>query len=378
MYAPKDAAIPFVIEIEERPWWTTWRYPRLTRHSGVAGRLLCGRHNGREIVIERETSLDRNDQENNKECLNLTVSVVIPTRNRSDLLRRALDSVLSQTYPPIDIIIIDDASEDSHAYDRIEELDFRVRYVRNEHPLGPSGARNAGIYLARGELVAFLDDDDEWLPEKLEKQVREFLHDPEVGAVYCRCKWRDLDTGTEYPHTGTHFAHGWILPEQLVEDHTCGAPTYVVRRDRLISIGCFDTSLLGREDWDLTIRLAEQCKIAFVDEDLVIAGRHTRLGVSKHYNNLLDAQERILWKYSLLRKRLGISVDRKAKSKYYAVGGMLHCYMGRPLIGAYFHVLGIISWPMFISNYSGLMKSFSPLPIRKALSNMRRKFYGCG
>lgn len=320
--------------------------------------------------------MDTNHQENNEERLNLAVSVVIPTRNRADLLRKALDSALSQSYPPMEVIIIDDASEDSHAYAGVDALlDPRVRYVRNERPLGPSGARNAGIYLASGELVAFLDDDDEWLPEKLEKQVREFLHDPDVGAVYCPCKWRDLDTGAVYPHSRTHYAYGWILPKQLVEDHTCGTPTYVVRRDHLLSIGCFDTSLLGREDWDLTIRLAEQCKIAFVDEDLVIAGRHTRLGVSKHCANLLDAQERILRKYSLLRKRLGVTIDRKAKSKYYAAGGMLHCYMGRPVLGAYFHVLGIINWPLFPTNYSGLLKSVFSLPIRRALSNMRRKLY---
>jgi glycosyltransferase involved in cell wall biosynthesis len=334
---------------------------------------VMGRHRGSVIAVNMETLMDINSIEKHEECLNLTVSVVIPTRNRADLLRKALDSALSQTYPLMEIIVIDDASEDSHAYARIEELDLRVRYVRNDRPLGPSGARNAGIYLARGELVAFLDDDDEWLPEKLEKQVREFLLDPEVGAVYCPCKWRDLDTGTIYPHTGTHYAHGWILTEQLIEDHTCGTPTYVVRRNLLLSIGCFDTSLPCREDWDLSIRLAEHCKIAFVDEDLVIAGRHTRPGVSKHYGNLLNAQERILKKYSLLRKRSGIAVDRKAKSRYYASRGMLHCYMGRPVMGAYYHILGIINWPLYPTNYSGLLKSFFSLPIRRALSNMRRK-----
>jgi glycosyltransferase involved in cell wall biosynthesis len=284
--------------------------------------------------------------------------------------------VLSQSYPPIEVIIIDDASEDCHAYADVEALlDPRVRYVRNEFPLGPSGARNIGICLSHGELVAFLDDDDQWLPEKLQKQVREFLRDPEVGAVYCPCKWRDLDTGTVYPRTRTHYAYGWILPEQLVEDHTCGAPTYMVRRDLLLSIGCFDTSLSGREDWDLSIRLAEICKIAFVDEDLVIAGRHTRLGVSKHYGNLLDAQERILRKHSTLRKSLGVMVDRRARSKYYAAGGMLYCYMGRPILGAYFHVLGIINWPLYTTNYSGLLKSFFPLPIRRALSSERRHLF---
>ena len=323
--------------------------------------------------------MDINLQEDNEECLNLTVSVVIPTRNRADLLRKALDSVFSQTYPPMEIIVIDDASQDSRAYAGVDALlDSRVRYVRNERPLGPSGARNAGIHLASGELVAFLDDDDEWLPEKLEKQVRTFLGDPEVGAVYCRHKLRDTKAGSVYSPSCTHFASGWILTEQLVEDHTGPTSTYVIRRDCLLSVGCFDTLLRGREDWDLTIRLAERCKIGFVNEDLLIMNLHPGSHVSTHFDNQIKAEEAILQKYSTLRKRLGGTVDRRAKANHYATIGTLNCYLGRPMLGAYFHVLGIISWPMFISNYSGLMKSFSPLPIRKALSNMRRKLYGSG
>lgn len=314
-----------------------------------------------------------NNQENNEERLNLTVSVVISTRNRPDWLRKALDSALSQTYPPMEIIVIDDASEDSHAYAGVDTLlDPKVRYVRNEHPLGPGGARNAGIYLARGELVAFLDDDDEWLPEKLEKQVREFVQDPEVGAVYCHRKLRDTKTGSVYSPSNTHFASGWILAEQLVVDHTGPTSTYVVRRDCLLNVGCFDTLLRGREDWDLTIRLSEHCKIGFVNEDLLIMNLHPGSHVSTHFDNQIKAEKAMLQKYSSLRKRLGGTVDRRAKANHYAAIGMLNCHLGRPMIGAYSHVLGILNWPIFISNYSGLLKSFFPLPIRRALSNMRR------
>ena len=300
----------------------------------------------------------------------LSVSVVIPTHNRADLLPRALESVLAQTYPPLEIIVIDDASDDPQAYADVTALqDPRVRFVRHARPLGPSGARNAGISLASGDVVAFLDDDDEWLPEKLEKQMPELLRDPEVGAVYCRCKLRDLDTGAVYSKAVSHYAQGWILAEQLIEDFTSRTPTYIVLRGLLLGIGCFDTSLHGREDWDLTIRLAERCKIAFVDEDLVIAGCHTRQSVSKQYNNLLVAHERILAKYEPLRKRLGIAVDRKAKARYYAVSGMLYCYMGHHILGAYRHILGIIQWPLYGRNYSGVFKAFLPLSVRKALSS---------
>ena len=101
-----------------------------------------------------------------------TVSVVIPTYNRADLLPRAIRSVLSQTYWNCELIIVDDCSTDNTREVVSTWTDSRIRYIRHPENRHQSGAINTGIEHARGQYVAFLDDDDEWMPTKLEKQVR--------------------------------------------------------------------------------------------------------------------------------------------------------------------------------------------------------------
>ena len=115
------------------------------------------------------------------------VSVVIPTRNRRDRLERAIKSAKVQTWPTIEIIVVDDASSDGtqlFLQKRVSE-DARVQVVRNEVPRGGGGARNQGVAVARGQYIAFLDDDDTWLPEKLAEQVALMKANPGASAVSC-------------------------------------------------------------------------------------------------------------------------------------------------------------------------------------------------
>ena len=113
------------------------------------------------------------------------VSVIIPTYNRADLLPRAVKSALSQTYDDYEILIVDDCSTD-HTRETVSAWDDeRVRYTRHTENRGQSGALNMGIHNASGQYIAFLDDDDEWVPTKLEKQVAVLeSSDPKVGLVY--------------------------------------------------------------------------------------------------------------------------------------------------------------------------------------------------
>ena len=99
-------------------------------------------------------------------------TVVIPTYNRSKLLKGAIQSVLKQTYENFELIVVDDASTDNTKNIVKSFYDNRIRYMMNYHAKGGAGARNAGIFIAKGKWVAFLDDDDIWLPEKLESPVR--------------------------------------------------------------------------------------------------------------------------------------------------------------------------------------------------------------
>ena len=114
------------------------------------------------------------------------VSTIIPTHNRSKMLNRSINSVLNQTYSAIECIVIDDGSTDN-TVDVIEtQKDDRLIYVSHKSNRGASAARNTGIRHSNGEYISFLDDDDEWLPTKLEKQVELLTNLPnKIGMVYC-------------------------------------------------------------------------------------------------------------------------------------------------------------------------------------------------
>ena len=99
------------------------------------------------------------------------VSVIIPVFNRKHLIQRSIYSVLNQTYKNLEVLVIDDASTDKTKEKVLEIKDSRLKYFRNEKNLGPSGSRNKGIKLSSGELIAFQDSDDEWINNKLEKQI---------------------------------------------------------------------------------------------------------------------------------------------------------------------------------------------------------------
>ena len=117
---------------------------------------------------------------------NPTVSVIIPTYNRAHLVDRAIQSVLNQTYKDFELIIVDDGSTDN-TEDIIKEFqkkDERIKYIRHEENRGGSAARNTGIKAAKGEYIAFLDSDDEWLPIKLGRQISEFTNKSKIALVY--------------------------------------------------------------------------------------------------------------------------------------------------------------------------------------------------
>jgi len=113
------------------------------------------------------------------------VSIILPTRNRCHLIRGAVESVLNQTFSDIEVIIVDDGSTDKTAQVVTNLNDRRIRYERLNESRGAPVARNIGISLAKGEYIAFQDSDDEWLPQKLEKQMQAFeVSKPEVGVIY--------------------------------------------------------------------------------------------------------------------------------------------------------------------------------------------------
>jgi GT2 family glycosyltransferase len=199
------------------------------------------------------------------------VSVIIPTHNRGLLLEKAIRSVLAQTYPHREIIVVDDGSTDD-TRSRVQAYVPSVRYIYQPNQ-GAAAARNTGIAHGRGEYVAFLDDDDLWLPRKLELQAKLLVENPRVGLVYTWRLLTDLE-GHVLPQIQRPMHRGNVLGELLLGCFV--VPSVVmVRREWLDRVGLFDTGLRTGEDWDLWLRLAiAGCRFEVVPEVLVMNRFH--------------------------------------------------------------------------------------------------------
>ena len=193
------------------------------------------------------------------------MSVIIPTYNRADLLPRAIRSVLAQTYALLEVIVVDDASTDDTPGTIVGITDPRLTYVRHSANRGVSAAQNTGIQAAKGELIAFLGDDDTWLPDKLAKQVPLFER-PEVGLVYCGVEAVDREDRRQW--ISRPLKRGRIYEDLLFKNYLY-APAVVVRRRCLEGGNLFDEKLRAHEDQDLWLRIADTWLVDYVPEVLV-------------------------------------------------------------------------------------------------------------
>lgn len=199
--------------------------------------------------------------------MSILVSVIIPTHNRADLLPRAVWSVLKQTYSNLECIIVDDASNDDTEGVVRQFADSRLVYLHHETNRHASAARNTGIMHAKGGLIAFLDDDDEWLLTKLEKQVRLMQKLSErVAMTYC---WMDRYDGKNVVSECRPQLRGDIFKCTLDRQPIGNASTLVVRRSVIEKVGGFDESLARGNDGDFIRRVCHDYEVDFVPEVLV-------------------------------------------------------------------------------------------------------------
>lgn len=197
------------------------------------------------------------------------VSVVVPTFNRLPLLREALGSILHQTLKEIEVIVVDNLSTDGTEEFLSSHPDPRVRSFRNPNFGIIATNRNFGIRAARGTWVAFLDSDDLWLPDKLEKQVRFLQENPETAWVFGDIELFEHETGRSSGDVTPPLGRrkGWLGPDLLLGNFIATA-TIMVRRDVLLEVGCFDErpELKRREDWDLWLRVSARHQGGYLPE----------------------------------------------------------------------------------------------------------------
>lgn len=223
------------------------------------------------------------------------VSVVIPTRNRCARLVRAIESVTSQTWRNIEIIVVDDAStDDTPAYlARLAASDGRVKAIRNEQALGGGGARNRGVEVASGAYIAFLDDDDIWLPEKLEIQLSLLRENDRASAASCGFV-------AEFPIFGKRTVY--VQPpsdiQQLLRsNHLGGASMCLTTKAVLEAIGGFDPALRSGQDWDLWIKLYDQGEIVVSDRALVRYLPHNDIRITSNPKSAYTGRRKIFFRY---------------------------------------------------------------------------------
>jgi glycosyltransferase involved in cell wall biosynthesis len=314
---------------------------------------------------------------------NPLVSVVVPAYNRATLIGIALESVWMQTYRPIELIVVDDGSVDD-THERVLEwttlhdgkMDFSIRYLHQENQ-GANAARNLGIRYSQGEFVAFIDSDDRWLPDKLEKQIPLFFNDPEIGGVYCGLGWIDLDNGEYLPDECRSYLEGWLLPNLLVHDVTAGTPCYVIKRACFDKAGFFDINLAARQDWDMWIRLAVEYKISCVHEVLVYAGKHTGARLSSDLQRSIDAHWLIFNKYVLLRKQFPFSVQHAAEGALFRRLGRIYFHYGlskRKALAMYLR--SILAWPFCFDSYAALAGIILPGELRRKIHIQWNRLFG--
>ena len=188
------------------------------------------------------------------------VSIVLPTYQRGALIGRSIRSVLEQTYTDFELIVVDDGSTDDTAAEVARFSDPRLRYLRLDANRGAAAARNVGIRHAAGELIAFQDSDDEWLPTKLERHMEAFAGcGPDVGVVYS-----DMDRirrdGTPHEHRSPDIVQGVLIDPDTRFYQVCklGIQSTIIRRECFAAVGGFNEKFPALEDLELFIRLSRR------------------------------------------------------------------------------------------------------------------------
>ena len=248
-----------------------------------------------------------------------TVTVVLTTYKReSAMLRQAVESVLAQTYPEMELIVVSDNAPESDAARAVAELmkDYpKARLIQLPRNSGAQVARNTGIRAGKGAFFAFLDDDDMWLPRKLEMQMPCFA-DERVGLVYCRGYVFTDDNPNhheDYSNARWGFRKSATFDELLVRDFIGSTSQAVIRGACFADCGYFDENLKARQDYDRWLAIMQKGYQAVgVDEPLFLHRMHQGERITRSAAVALEANAYVYRKY-----RQGFQRNRKARMSYY-------------------------------------------------------------
>lgn len=253
------------------------------------------------------------------------ISGIITTHNRdADIVERALKSILNQTHTNIEVIVVDDSSPDFADRDNVKQIvesysDRNVRYIRHSECKGACAARNTGLADAKGEIIGFLDDDDEWMPTKVEKMLPLF-DDKEVAIVYSDWLLYCDDDGT-VTNQNTQKHSGSVFDKLIMGVNFIGSTSFPLLRKKCVKeVGGFDVLMQSAQDLDLWLRLSQKYAVGYIDEALNNYHMHNGERISTNYNRRINGNKRLIEK--------NIEYLKTHKSAYYVRNYILFfCYL---------------------------------------------------
>lgn len=232
------------------------------------------------------------------------VTAVITTHKREPkMVERALKSVLAQTYSNMEVIVVDDSPADFAHREAVAEMvrSYGVTYIPHETCQGACVARNTGLQHATGNFIAFLDDDDEWKPEKTAIQLAA-VTDDSIALVYCNHEDVNEDLGTRTVQI--HDYHRGQIFDKLILRNFIGSTSFpLLRTSAVREIGGFDPMMASAQDFDLWVRLAEKFAVNYVEEPLVVYHTHSGDQITKNFKKKIAGMERIVEKNAAYIKK---------------------------------------------------------------------------
>lgn len=285
-----------------------------------------------------------------------TVSVIIPSYNRETGLRRAIQSVLVQTFKDIEIIVVDDASIVDTEKVVGDFDDKRIRFIRHEKNKGLAGTKNTGIRMARGQYITFLDDDDEYLKKKIEQQF-EILEEspPTVGLVYCGIIYQ-TDEG-RYLGVKRPGKKIWDTADHMERS----GPTPLVKKTCFEKVGLFDENFRSFEDWDMWFRMSHHYEFRWCTEPLYIVHTGSPGQLTNNIEMMMKYLEMLYEKHAQSLATLPKKTRKTMYSKYHKSKAVRLFQSGKTRNGSKEAIKAIILnplkvelWKIFISGIFGV------------------------
>lgn len=281
-------------------------------------------------------------------------SVIIPTYNRADFLREAIESVLAQTFTDFELIVVDDGSTDG-TQELAASYKGMVRYIRQTNK-GPSAARNNGIKNALGRYIAFLDSDDIWLPEMLAKQFSLSLKKPAAGLTA---------TGYGLINSGHPLTETVIMNEDELADARNGnlyknffaTSSVMVKKRCFETVGMFNENLHFAEDWDMWIRILQRYSFAYLPETLMHYRVHAAKISSTSLQENMKSWQRVIEMHSSNGNILNDSILKRKRTSWLYLNQACAQRGHDPALEKTFMLESILAWPLwFPGRYSFFLK----------------------